>query len=223
MTGESAPSITEWAATVRRAAEASGLGSEVRLTAEPGRAIVAGAAVTCYSVGTIKEIPGVRTYLSVDGGMSDNPRPVLYGSGYEAFLVRADRRHPAPHRHGGRQALRVGRRDRPRRSGAGGRRRSATCWPRRSPAPTAIRWPRPTTRCPRPPVVFVRDGSRQGRRPAGEPRRPAGPGRIGRCAGCRASPAPVETAPDRTAVAPRAGPSRAVAGAARPTPGDRPS
>jgi diaminopimelate decarboxylase len=59
------------------------------LTAEPGRAVVATAAVTCYTVGTIKEIPGVRTYVSVDGGMSDNPRPVLYGSGYEAFLVRA--------------------------------------------------------------------------------------------------------------------------------------
>jgi len=40
-------------------------------------------------VGTIKEIPGVRTYLAVDGGMSDNPRPVLYGSGYEVFLPRA--------------------------------------------------------------------------------------------------------------------------------------
>jgi diaminopimelate decarboxylase len=39
-----------------------------------------------YSVGTIKNIPGVRTYGAVDGGMSDNPRPVLYGSGYEAFL-----------------------------------------------------------------------------------------------------------------------------------------
>jgi diaminopimelate decarboxylase len=89
VTGESAPSISEWAATVHRAAKANGLGPEVRLTAEPGRSIVAGAALTCYSVGTIKEIPGVRTYLSVDGGMSDNPRPVLYGSGYEAFLVRA--------------------------------------------------------------------------------------------------------------------------------------
>lgn len=89
VTGESAPSISEWAATVRRAAKEDGLGPEVRLTAEPGRSIVASAAVTCYSVGTIKEIPGVRTYLSVDGGMSDNPRPVLYGSGYEAFLVRA--------------------------------------------------------------------------------------------------------------------------------------
>src|SRR5207302_10583714 len=48
----------------------------------------AAAAVTLYRVGTIKDIPGVRTYVSVDGGMSDNPRPVLYGSGYEAFLPR---------------------------------------------------------------------------------------------------------------------------------------
>ena len=50
---------------------------------------MADAAVTVYTVGTIKQIPGVRTYVSVDGGMSDNPRPVLYGSGYEAFLPRA--------------------------------------------------------------------------------------------------------------------------------------
>ena len=89
VTGESAPSISEWAATVQSAARAAGIGPAVRLTAEPGRVVVAAAAITCYSVGTIKEIPGVRTYLSVDGGMSDNPRPVLYGSGYEAFLVRA--------------------------------------------------------------------------------------------------------------------------------------
>ncbi len=45
--------------------------------------------MTLYSVGTIKDVPDVRTYVSVDGGMSDNPRPVLYGSGYEAFLPRA--------------------------------------------------------------------------------------------------------------------------------------
>jgi diaminopimelate decarboxylase len=89
VTGESAPTITEWADAVRAAARAAGIGPDVRLSAEPGRAIVAGAAVTCYTVGTIKDIPGVRTYLSVDGGMSDNPRPVLYGSGYEAFLPRA--------------------------------------------------------------------------------------------------------------------------------------
>ena len=57
-----------------------------RVSVEPGRAIVAAAAITVYTVGTIKHIPGVRTYVAVDGGMSDNPRPVLYGSGYEAFL-----------------------------------------------------------------------------------------------------------------------------------------
>jgi diaminopimelate decarboxylase len=86
---EEAQSIVEWADHVKTAAVASGIDPAVRLTAEPGRSIVAAAAVTCYTVGTVKEIPGVRTYVSVDGGMSDNPRPVLYGSGYEAFLVRA--------------------------------------------------------------------------------------------------------------------------------------
>ncbi len=53
---------------------------------EPGRAIAGTAGVTVYRVGTIKEIPGVATYVAVDGGMSDNPRPVLYGAGYEAYL-----------------------------------------------------------------------------------------------------------------------------------------
>jgi diaminopimelate decarboxylase len=86
---EAAPTITEWAAAVRAAAASAGLGAEVRLTAEPGRSVVAAAAITCYTVGTIKDLPEIRTYVSVDGGMSDNPRPVLYGSGYEAFLVRA--------------------------------------------------------------------------------------------------------------------------------------
>ena len=85
--GETAPSITGWAEAVHDACAAAGITS--RVLAEPGRAIVAGAAVTLYSVGTIKEVPGVRTYVAVDGGMSDNPRPVLYGSGYEAFLPRA--------------------------------------------------------------------------------------------------------------------------------------
>lgn len=85
---EESPSIAYWAERVRYAASAAGVSSQVRITAEPGRSIVASAAITCYTVGTVKEIPGVRTYVSVDGGMSDNPRPVLYGSGYEAFLVR---------------------------------------------------------------------------------------------------------------------------------------
>lgn len=49
---------------------------------EPGRSIVASSGITLYRVGAIKEIPGVRTYLSVDGGMTDNPRYALYRSGY---------------------------------------------------------------------------------------------------------------------------------------------
>ncbi len=85
--GEEAPSITEWAAALHHAVADAGIGA--RVTVEPGRAIVATAGLTLYRVGTIKAIPGVRTYVSVDGGMSDNPRPVLYGSGYEAFLPRA--------------------------------------------------------------------------------------------------------------------------------------
>jgi diaminopimelate decarboxylase len=84
--GESAPSIKEWAASMRDAASESGLRSDLRILAEPGRAIVAQAGVTVYSVGVVKPVPQ-RTYMAVDGGMSDNPRPVLYGSGYEAFDV----------------------------------------------------------------------------------------------------------------------------------------
>lgn len=81
---ERAPSITQWASVLREST--SGLRAGTRLLVEPGRSIVAGAAVTVYTVGAVKEIPGVRTYVAVDGGMSDNPRPVLYGSGYEAFV-----------------------------------------------------------------------------------------------------------------------------------------
>jgi len=85
--GEEAPSITQWGNVLLDACQALGVRSDVCV--EPGRSIVAGAAITVYTVGTVKHIPGVRTYISVDGGMSDNPRPVLYGSGYEAFLPRA--------------------------------------------------------------------------------------------------------------------------------------
>jgi diaminopimelate decarboxylase len=85
--GEQAPSMAEWAKILKSAAREAGI--EARLSVEPGRAIVAQAAITLYKVGTIKQIPGVRTYVAVDGGMSDNPRPVLYGSGYETFLPRA--------------------------------------------------------------------------------------------------------------------------------------
>lgn len=54
---------------------------------EPGRSIVAEAGITLYTIGNIKEIPGIRKYLIVDGGMADNPRPILYEAKYEGVLV----------------------------------------------------------------------------------------------------------------------------------------
>ena len=65
-----------------------------RILVEPGRSLVGNAGVTMYGVGTVKEIPGVRTYVAVDGGMSDNLRPMLYGARYEALI--ADRADEAP-------------------------------------------------------------------------------------------------------------------------------
>lgn len=82
--GEHAPSIREWGAVIHEAADRLDIRSQI--WAEPGRAIAAGAAITVYSVGTVKRLEGIRTYVAVDGGMSDNPRPVLYGSGYETFI-----------------------------------------------------------------------------------------------------------------------------------------
>ena len=62
-----------------------------RVQVEPGRSMVARAGVTVYRVGTVKDIPGVRTYAAVDGGMSDLLRPMLYGAVYEPILAnRAD-------------------------------------------------------------------------------------------------------------------------------------
>jgi len=58
-----------------------------RLTVEPGRSIVGAAGVALYKVGVVKDIPGVRCYVSVDGGMGDNIRPALYGSKYEAVVA----------------------------------------------------------------------------------------------------------------------------------------
>jgi diaminopimelate decarboxylase len=89
VTGEHGATLTEWGELIHQGARAAGLPEDVSISVEPGRAIVAQAAITLYTVGTIKDIPGIRTYVSVDGGMSDNPRPVLYGSGYETFLPRS--------------------------------------------------------------------------------------------------------------------------------------
>jgi len=62
-------------------------GEGVRILIEPGRSLVGNAGITAYRVGTVKEIPGVRTYVAVDGGMSDNMRPMLYGARYEALIA----------------------------------------------------------------------------------------------------------------------------------------
>lgn len=83
-------SIAQYAAVlqelVEKAFAAHAVRSRPKLTVEPGRSIAAPAGLTLYTVGTIKEIPDVRTYVAVDGGMSDNLRPVTYGARYEAFL-----------------------------------------------------------------------------------------------------------------------------------------
>jgi len=84
--GEEAPTIADWGKAVTDACAAAGI--TARVSAEPGRAIAAAAAVTLYQVGTVKRLPGIRTYVAVDGGFIDNPRPALYGSGYETFLPR---------------------------------------------------------------------------------------------------------------------------------------
>ncbi len=84
------PSIDEWIKTVSlsivKACNKNNLKLPI-LMCEPGRSIVSTAGVTIYKIGSFKEVPGIRTYLSVDGGMSDNPRPITYQSNYSACLV----------------------------------------------------------------------------------------------------------------------------------------
>lgn len=76
------PSIEEYVDALLRHAP-----DDVTVLCEPGRALVGNAGVTVYTVGTVKRIPDVRTYVSVDGGMSDNLRPMLYGARYEAEIA----------------------------------------------------------------------------------------------------------------------------------------
>jgi diaminopimelate decarboxylase len=79
---ERPPSIEEYAEALLRGAPRG-----VKVLCEPGRSLVGNAGVTVYTVGTVKRIPGVRTYVAVDGGMSDNLRPMLYGARYEAHIA----------------------------------------------------------------------------------------------------------------------------------------
>jgi diaminopimelate decarboxylase len=80
-----APEIEEYVATVVRAAHASGLRPDARLMIEPGRSLCANAGVTLYTVESVKQ--NVSRWVAVDGGMSDNMRPMLYGARYEAQVA----------------------------------------------------------------------------------------------------------------------------------------
>lgn len=88
--GDTPPSIESFvsnlATAVTQAAEEEGYPLP-ELLLEPGRSICGEAGITLYRVGVIKEIPGIRRYVAVDGGMMDNIRPALYGAGYEALLA----------------------------------------------------------------------------------------------------------------------------------------
>ncbi|MEK5238535.1 diaminopimelate decarboxylase [Paenibacillus sp. FSL L8-0470] len=82
--------VSEYVAAITDAVKThfAGIGGKLpQIWVEPGRSIVGDAGTTLYTVGTNKEIPGVRKYVAVDGGMTDNPRPALYESKYEALLA----------------------------------------------------------------------------------------------------------------------------------------
>ncbi len=84
------PTIDEWVKTISNSVVKACKKHNMdlpTLMCEPGRSIVSTAGITIYRIGAFKEIPGIRTYLSVDGGMSDNPRPITYQSNYSACLV----------------------------------------------------------------------------------------------------------------------------------------
>lgn len=88
--GDQPAEIEEYAEVVTSAVEkkAKALGLPVpRVMVEPGRSIVGEAGTTLYTVGSIKDIPNIRKYVAVDGGMSDNPRHALYQARYEACLA----------------------------------------------------------------------------------------------------------------------------------------
>lgn len=78
--------IGDIAKTVRELTESYGL-KMPKILMEPGRSLVASAGITLYKIGAVKEIPNVRTYVSVDGGMADNPRYIMYGAPYSAVVA----------------------------------------------------------------------------------------------------------------------------------------
>lgn len=86
LSDDHAPTLTQWARSIKETC--IGMGIDAQILAEPGRALVASAGLTLYTVGVVEKKDDTL-FVSVDGGMSDNIRPALYGSNYEPFLVRA--------------------------------------------------------------------------------------------------------------------------------------
>jgi diaminopimelate decarboxylase len=80
-------SVESIALTIGDALQSQIIDNQLRFLFEPGRSLVAQSAVALYTVGSVKEIAGVRTYVSVDGGMGDNIRPALYGAKYIARVA----------------------------------------------------------------------------------------------------------------------------------------
>ena len=159
---------TEMTKIVEHECRALGI-AEPRLSIEPGRAIVGPAMCTVYEVGTVKQVAldggARRTYVSVDGGMSDNIRTALYDADYSCTLASRRLRRAAGAGPGRRQALR-GRRHRgqgrvpARRRGA-----RATCWPCPGTGAYCRSMASNYNHALRPPVVAVRDGVDARRRP----------------------------------------------------------
>jgi diaminopimelate decarboxylase len=88
--GDDPPSIDTWMKTVCTSVVAACEAQQIplpRLLCEPGRSLIGSACVTAYRVGSQKVIPGLRTYAAIDGGMSDNPRPITYKSVYRALVA----------------------------------------------------------------------------------------------------------------------------------------
>jgi diaminopimelate decarboxylase len=84
------PSIAEWSKAICEVVQAACISENLplpKLLCEPGRSLIATACVTAYTVGAAKVIPEIRTYVAIDGGMSDNPRPITYQSVYRAVVA----------------------------------------------------------------------------------------------------------------------------------------
>ncbi|NJO28496.1 MAG: diaminopimelate decarboxylase [Richelia sp. SL_2_1] len=84
------PSIEEWVKPICQVIQKACLDGNLplpKLLCEPGRSLIGTTCVTAYSIGASKEIPGIRKYIAVDGGMSDNPRPITYQSIYRAVVA----------------------------------------------------------------------------------------------------------------------------------------